>query len=83
MNILSFQIFLIKVPFVLQYSHQNTQWAEMARLRLQYNEARQRMTGLQNDLASLEDQIIPGQTESDKDRYEKHKMHAQTLRCKI
>ncbi|CAH1778285.1 unnamed protein product [Owenia fusiformis] len=42
--------------------------AEMARMRLQYDEARKRITTIQRNLSSVEDHMVPGQTESDKDR---------------
>lgn len=40
----------------------------MVRMRLRYDEARTQVTNLQEQLARIEDQMIPGQTESDKDR---------------
>ncbi|KAH3834003.1 protein KIBRA-like isoform X2 [Dreissena polymorpha] len=42
--------------------------AEMTRLRLQYDAARQRLSSLKHMLADLEDDMVPGQNESDKDR---------------
>ena len=48
----------------------------MVRLRLRYDEACQQVTKLQEQLACIEDQIIPGQNESDKDRYDFY-LHAQ------
>ncbi|XP_054709816.1 protein kibra-like [Uloborus diversus] len=42
--------------------------AEMARMRLQYDEARKEVHRIQQDLADLEERMSPGQTESDKDR---------------
>ncbi|KFM62896.1 Protein kibra, partial [Stegodyphus mimosarum] len=42
--------------------------AEMARMRLQYDEARKEVHRIQQDLADLEEKMSPGQTESDKDR---------------
>ncbi|KAG8186025.1 hypothetical protein JTE90_004445 [Oedothorax gibbosus] len=42
--------------------------AEMARMRLQYDEARKEVHKIQQDLADLEEKMSPGQTESDKDR---------------
>lgn len=42
--------------------------AEMARMRLQYDEARKQVHKIQQDLADLEDKMAPGQVESDKDR---------------
>ena len=45
-----------------------TRLAEMARMRLQYDEARKHLQFLQHQLADLEEKIAPGQSESDKDR---------------
>lgn len=42
--------------------------AELARLRLQYDERRRSVQEIQQQLASLEDRISPGQLESDQDR---------------
>lgn len=42
--------------------------AEMARMRLQYDESRKRVQQIQQQLADLEDKVQPGQAESDKDR---------------
>ncbi|KAF4531755.1 hypothetical protein B566_EDAN014495, partial [Ephemera danica] len=42
--------------------------AEMARMRLQYDEARQTVQRIQQQLADLEVKVTPGQAESDKDR---------------
>eukprot|EP00095_Tigriopus_kingsejongensis_P003652 maker-scaffold11_size778918-snap-gene-0.11 protein:Tk03652 transcript:maker-scaffold11_size778918-snap-gene-0.11-mRNA-1 annotation:"protein kibra-like isoform 1" len=42
--------------------------AEMAKLRLQYDEARRYVQDIQQSLASLEERMLPGQLESDKDR---------------
>ncbi|XP_023210732.1 protein kibra-like isoform X2 [Centruroides sculpturatus] len=42
--------------------------AEMARMRLQYDEARKQVHKIQQELADLEDKMAPGQVESDKDR---------------
>ncbi|ESO90610.1 hypothetical protein LOTGIDRAFT_178825 [Lottia gigantea] len=41
---------------------------EKARLRLQCDEAYQKLSDLKKKLATVEDKMIPGQTESDKDR---------------
>ncbi|XP_062572107.1 protein WWC2-like isoform X1 [Saccostrea cucullata] len=41
---------------------------EITRLRLQYDEAKRRLSNLKHKLANIEDQMIPGQNESDKDR---------------
>lgn len=43
--------------------------AEMAKVRLQYDESRKKVHEIQQQLADLEDRVNPGQTESDKDRY--------------
>lgn len=40
----------------------------MARMRLQYDEARKRIQMIQQQLADLEEKVTPGQAESDKDR---------------
>lgn len=40
----------------------------MARMRLQYDEARKEVHRIQQELADLEEKMSPGQTESDKDR---------------
>ncbi|KOX79441.1 Protein kibra [Melipona quadrifasciata] len=45
-----------------------TRLAEMARMRLQYDEARKRIQHIQQQLADLEEKVTPGQTESDKDK---------------
>ncbi|XP_021928968.1 protein kibra isoform X2 [Zootermopsis nevadensis] len=45
-----------------------TRLAEMARMRLQYDEARKRIQMIQQQLADLEEKVTPGQAESDKDR---------------
>jgi len=42
--------------------------AELARLRLQYDESRKHVQEIQQQLAALEERISPGQLESDKDR---------------
>ncbi|XP_033744026.1 protein WWC2-like isoform X2 [Pecten maximus] len=41
---------------------------EITQLRLQYQESRSRLLDLKHKLANVEDQMIPGQNESDKDR---------------
>lgn len=43
--------------------------AEITRLRLQYDETKHRLSQLKHMLADLEDDMVPGQNESDKDRY--------------
>ncbi|KAK7874477.1 hypothetical protein R5R35_001564 [Gryllus longicercus] len=45
-----------------------TRLAEMARMRLQYDEARKKVQTIQQQLADLEEKVTPGQAESDKDR---------------
>ncbi|XP_048775157.1 protein WWC2-like isoform X3 [Ostrea edulis] len=41
---------------------------EITRVRLQYDESKRKLTNLKHKLAHIEDQMIPGQNESDKDR---------------
>lgn len=41
----------------------------MARMRLEYDEARKKIQSIQHQLADLEEKVTPGQVESDKDRY--------------
>lgn len=45
-----------------------TRLAEMAKMRLEYDEARKRVQNIQQKLADLEEKVQPGQAESDKDR---------------
>lgn len=45
-----------------------TKLAEMAKMRLEYDEARKRVQQIQQKLADLEEKVQPGQVESDKDR---------------
>lgn len=45
-----------------------TRLAEMARMRLEYDETRKRVQNIQQQLADLEEKVMPGQEESDKDR---------------
>lgn len=45
-----------------------TRLAEMARMRLQYDEARKRIQHIQQQLADLEEKVTPDQSESDKDK---------------
>lgn len=54
---------------MFQQNMYNNQWGEMVRLRLRYDEARRQVTQLQQQLARIEDQMVPGQSESDKDRW--------------
>ncbi|XP_064608638.1 protein WWC2-like isoform X2 [Liolophura sinensis] len=42
--------------------------AEITRLRLQYDDSKRLLANLKLELAQMEDQMVPGQTESDKDR---------------
>jgi protein KIBRA len=43
--------------------------AELARMRLRYDESRREIQMLQHQLADLDAKMTPGQAESDKDRY--------------
>ncbi|KAK9497147.1 hypothetical protein O3M35_004519 [Rhynocoris fuscipes] len=45
-----------------------TRLAAMARMRLEYDEARKKIQCIQHQLADLEEKVTPGQVESDKDR---------------
>ncbi|KAJ3658274.1 hypothetical protein Zmor_010024 [Zophobas morio] len=45
-----------------------TRLAEMAKMRLEYDEARKQVQHIQQKLADLEEKVQPGQVESDKDR---------------
>lgn len=45
-----------------------TRLAEMAKMRLEYDEARKSVQAIQQKLADLEEKMQPGQVESDKDR---------------
>ncbi|XP_022903657.2 protein kibra isoform X1 [Onthophagus taurus] len=45
-----------------------TRLAEMAKMRLEYDEARKKVQMIQQKLADLEEKVQPGQEESDKDR---------------
>lgn len=45
-----------------------TRLAEMAKMRLEYDEARKKVQNIQQKLADLEEKVQPGQAESDKDR---------------
>ena len=38
-------------------------------MRLQYDEAKKQVDSLQQELIQIDDQMVPGQNESDKDRY--------------
>ncbi|XP_022242224.1 protein kibra-like [Limulus polyphemus] len=51
-----------------EYAHLGARLAEMARMRLQYDEMRKVIHRIQQELADLEDMMSPGQVESDKDR---------------
>lgn len=57
-----------KCCVLLQLVPMGTRLAEMARMRLEYDEARKRVQGIQQQLADLEESMAPGQAESDKDR---------------
>lgn len=52
----------------VQLMPMGTRLAEMARMRLEYDEARKRVQAIQQQLADLEESMAPGQAESDKDR---------------
>jgi protein KIBRA len=45
-----------------------TRLAEMAKMRLEYDEARKQVQHIQQKLADLEEKVQPGQVESDRDR---------------
>lgn len=45
-----------------------TRLAEMAKMRLEYDEARKKVQHIQQKLADLEEKVQPGQVESDRDR---------------
>ena len=49
--------------------NQSRLFAEKTRMRLQYDEARRKLSSLKVRLANIEDQMIPGQSQCDKDRY--------------
>ncbi|XP_013389422.1 protein KIBRA isoform X3 [Lingula anatina] len=51
-----------------EYLDTKMRLAEMTRLRFSYDEARKSVQNLKHKLASVEERMIPGQTESDKDR---------------
>lgn len=48
--------------------NQSRLYAEKTRMRLQYDEARRKLSNLKVRLANIEDQMIPGQSQCDKDR---------------
>ena len=52
----------------LQCGGSDQQWGEVLRIRLQYDDARKQVSDLQQQLGSIEEQMIPGQNDSDKDR---------------
>lgn len=56
------------IVFSIQLMPMGTRLAEMARMRLEYDEARKRIQNIQQQLADLEEKVMPGQEESDKDR---------------
>lgn len=61
-----------------------TRLAEMARLRLEYDETRKRIQNIQQQLADLEEKVMPGQEESDKDRlllFQEKEQLLRELRC--
>ena len=59
---------LMCLCLLFQNAVYNANWGEMVRLRLRYDEAKKQVSTLQEQLAKIEDQMIPGQNESDKDR---------------
>lgn len=63
-----YKIWYSKNCGVLQLVPMGTRLAEMARMRLEYDEARKRVQSIQQQLADLEESMAPGQAESDKDR---------------
>ena len=54
--------------FVSQMVPIGARLAEMARIRLKYDESRRQVQHIQQSLAALEERISPGSLESDKDR---------------
>jgi len=61
-----------------------TRLAEMARMRLEYDEARKRIQNIQQQLADLEEKVMPGEEESDKDRlllFQEKEQLLRELRC--
>ncbi|KAK2712266.1 protein kibra-like [Artemia franciscana] len=60
--------------------------AQLTRLRLEYDEARRRLQMVQRLLAELEDKVVPGQSENDRDRLlliqEKEQLLSE-LRCMV
>ncbi|KAK2138173.1 hypothetical protein NP493_8408g00001 [Ridgeia piscesae] len=51
-----------------EYAAHDHRWGEIVRMRLQYDEARKQVSQMQEELAAIENQMIPGQNESDKER---------------
>ena len=53
----------------LQYGLTSSRYlAEITRLRLQYDDTKKKINSLKHALTDLEDDMVPGQNESDKDR---------------
>jgi len=57
-----------KCVYFPQYAAHDHRWGEIVRMRLQYDEARKQVSQMQEELAAIENQMIPGQNESDKER---------------
>lgn len=63
-------IYLNPVQLIFQVGlRSGTYIAEIARTRLKYDEAKTKLSDLKHKLANVEEQMIPGQNEMDKDRY--------------
>ena len=59
----------LKCMYVFQFGrNQSRLLAEKTRMRLQYDEAQRKLGELKCRLAKIEDKMVPGQPESDKDR---------------
>ena len=57
------------VHYFLQYGLTSSRYlAEITRLRLQYDDTKKKINSLKHALTDLEDDMVPGQNESDKDR---------------
>ena len=53
---------------MVQSASPERRWGEIVRMRLQYDEAKKQVDSLQQELIQIDDQMVPGQNESDKDR---------------
>jgi hypothetical protein len=51
-----------------QSANPERRWGEIVRMRLKYDEAKKQVDSLQQELVHIDDQMVPGQNESDKDR---------------